>query len=64
MTSAYRRELAAIPNASHPIEGKDAIQQASTLVAQWFMRYLGAATVKRGSVTTRNCGTTNVHRVR
>jgi dienelactone hydrolase len=47
LAKAYRRELATIPNVSHPIEGPEAVQEASMLVARWFMRYLGAATVHR-----------------
>jgi dienelactone hydrolase len=47
LSAAYRRELAIVAGASHPIEGQSAIQEASQQVAQWFMRYLGAATVHR-----------------
>jgi dienelactone hydrolase len=47
LSAAYRREMAIIPGAMHPLEGHDAVQEASALVSQWFLRYLGAATVHR-----------------
>jgi dienelactone hydrolase len=45
LTQAYRRELAIVPNASHPLSGNDAVQEAKSLVTRWFVRYLGAAKV-------------------
>jgi putative phosphoribosyl transferase len=51
LANAYRRELVIVPNASHPLTGDDAVQEASRLVSQWFMRYLGAAKVKPHSPT-------------
>jgi dienelactone hydrolase len=47
LASAYRRELTLIPNAGHPLERDQALQEASTLVKQWFVRYLGAASLNR-----------------
>jgi dienelactone hydrolase len=43
LSRAFRRELAIVPNASHPLSGDEAVNEAKRLVSQWFVRYLGAA---------------------
>jgi dienelactone hydrolase len=64
MAAAYRRELAVIPNASHPLEEHDAVKEASALIARWFMRYLGAASVDRATHASVKLFATNAHGVR
>jgi dienelactone hydrolase len=49
LAHAYRRELSIVPNASHPLSGNDAVQEARRLVSRWFVRYLGAAKVNHGN---------------
>jgi dienelactone hydrolase len=63
LTAAYRRELAVIPNAKHPLEGRDAIEQASKLIAQWFMRYLGAAKIHSVPLMPATWSATHAHTV-
>lgn len=45
LTNAYHRELAIIPDAAHPLAGREALLEVSALVSRWFVRYLGAATI-------------------
>jgi putative phosphoribosyl transferase len=47
LTRAYRREVSVIPGATHLFEEKGALEEVALLATQWFVRYLGAATVNR-----------------
>jgi dienelactone hydrolase len=56
LIKAYHRELTIIPNAAHPLTGREAIAEASALISRWFVRYLGAATI---TATPRKPGREN-----
>jgi putative phosphoribosyl transferase len=64
LTRAYRRELVLVPDAGYPLEGDEAVQEASAHLTRWMMRYLGAATVHRAPRASAGWTTTKVPHVR
>jgi hypothetical protein len=47
LRSAYRREVALIPQVADLFEEPGALDQVSQLASRWFVRYLGAAASRR-----------------